>query len=352
METRAHHIFIGLFVLIMIGVLASSVFWLGRFEDRVSYNRYNIDFEEAVSGLSDTANVVISGITVGRVEKIGLHPNDISRVRVVIAVDERIPVRVSTIASLALQGVSGFGIEMTTSDDKAALLEPTEDEDLPTIKVKRSQVSQMLETVPNILQNVNILIARFDDLITQNNETVGKSLEAVEEGLRFLNDRTSDIDAILKDVRKITSNSVKVSQDVAEITSDVTTITSDISQKIEPIIAEMGATITKYKDLATSLEKIIDTEGAGTAAAVRNTLENISKASESFANASVKFETMVTAAEPSINRFTSKGLKDAELLLKEAKDTLSAIKRMVRQMESNPQRFIFGDKTTPKYNSN
>ena len=352
METKAHHVIIGIFVVIMIGFLASSVFWLGKFSDKASYNYYNIDFDEGVSGLGVKSPVVINGISVGKVEKISLHPNNISKVRAVIAVDERIPVRISTNASLSLQGVRWFGIELDTFDDSSELLTAQEGEEFPTISVARSQVSQMLETVPNILRNVNLLIARLDDVIIQNNATVGKSLAAVEKGLNFMIERTDEVDAILKDVRKITENSIKVSKDVTEITTNVAIITADISQQIKPTIAELNKTIAEYRRLAQSLDNIVNAEGNDTAGAVRETLRNISKTAESFARAGQKLENIVAASEPGIKRFTGKGLKDTELLLKEAKETMRSVNRLVRQMETNPQRFLFGDKRTPKYRPN
>lgn len=352
METKAHHVFIGLFVLFFIAAIAVSVVWLGRFNDRVSYNFYNIDFVDAVIGLGKNSPVVIKGIKVGRVEKVSLHPDDIGKVRAIVALDDRIVVRESTKVSLSLQGVSGFAVQFSTFDETSEPLVTPEGEDFPTINVARSQISEVLETVPNILRNVNKLIARLDDVIIQNNSTVGKSLEAVEKGLSFLNDRTADIDVILKDVQKITKNSVKVSKDVTLITGNVVTLTNDIGKQVTPMIKELNATIAEYKKLAVSLEKVVSAEGGETASALQKTLQNISKTAESFANASKKFENIVASAAPGVTRFTNKGLKDAETLLKEANQTMRDFNRLIRQIEKDPQRFLLGDTKRSTYRSN
>lgn len=352
METKAHHVYIGLFVIVMFAFLASSVFWLGKFSSTESYNYYNIDFEEAASGLAVKSDVTIKGIPIGRLESIGLHPTDITKVRAIIAVNSEIIVRTTTKASISLQGVSGFGIELDVLDDTAELLVAKLGEELPTINVERSQITQALETVPDILRNVNLLISRLDDVIAQNNTTVGKSLEAVEKGLSFLIDRTGDVDKILKDVQEITKNSIKVSQDVTNITSNVAEITNDIAKQITPTVMELNATIAEYKKLAQTIDQLINAEAGDTTASVRGALDNISKAAESFAKTAESLERIVTSSEPGVNRFTNKGLKDTELLLKEAAQTMRSFNRLIRQIETNPQRFLFGDKAAPKYNPN
>lgn len=422
METKAHHILVGSFVLIMITLLTSSVFWLGRFNDGTSYNYYNVDFVDGVSGLSANANVVVNGITVGKVKNVNLHPDDIRKVRVVIAVDGRIPVLTSTKVSMSLQGVTGFGIEISTIDNTAPLLVAAEGEDLPTINVERSEVSQLLETVPNILRNVNVLIAKFDDALTQNNDTIGKSLDAVETGLGFLIDRTEDFESILKDVRAITKNSIKISQDVTEITTNVAGITSEVSKQVEPMIAEVNKTIADYRKLAASLDEIMHGDGAtmiteinttlveykklganvnamletddgklltdlsamvenldntiteykavaksangfmasddlksgnaGLGSVIDDTLASVANTAKSFEKMTAQLERLIASAGPGINRFSNTGLKDAETLLKQSNETLRSFNRLMRQMESNPQRFLFGDKRTPVYRPN
>lgn len=347
METRGQHIFIGLFVLIMIGIAATSVFWLGRLNDQLTYNRYNVDFVEGVSGLSRKAPVVVNGINVGRVESVSLHPNDINRVRVIIAVDERIPVLTSTKVSLSLQGVSGFGVDISTTDQNAPLLEPLEGEDYPTINVERSQVSQLLETVPNMLRNVNVLIAKLDDVLTQNNDTIGKSLGSVEKGLNFLIDRTADFENILADVQVITKNSIKISADVTEITTNVSAITADVSKQIDPMIVEVNATIAEYKALAATLDKVMQGEGATMIAQINETLAEYKKIGagvNEVINSDAKG--MIAKVETAIGEFNKLGDSVNKLLDEDGDDMLGEVKTIIaeyKKLGSNVNILLEGD---------
>ena len=80
METRAHHVLIGLFtVLIAVGALLFCL-WLSKSRGDNDNNYYTIVFNEAVSGLTKGSAVQYSGIKVGDVVRLTLDPRDPRRV--------------------------------------------------------------------------------------------------------------------------------------------------------------------------------------------------------------------------------------------------------------------------------
>lgn len=87
METRAHHILIGLFV---VGIVTAGIvfgLWLGKSGSDRAFDTYDIVFEEAVQGLSQGNTVQFNGIRVGDVSRLRLDPNDPRRVRARIRVN-------------------------------------------------------------------------------------------------------------------------------------------------------------------------------------------------------------------------------------------------------------------------
>ena len=86
METRARHVLIGLFTLIVAALAVLFALWLGRSEHSRDFHLYDIAFEEAVSGLSRGSTVEFNGIRVGDVVDLRLDPdnprNVFARVRV------------------------------------------------------------------------------------------------------------------------------------------------------------------------------------------------------------------------------------------------------------------------------
>ena len=80
METRAHHVLIGLFTLLVVGAALMFALWLGKSDADRQFEVYDIVFQEAVSGLSKGGTVEFNGIKIGDVVSLRLDPEDAHRV--------------------------------------------------------------------------------------------------------------------------------------------------------------------------------------------------------------------------------------------------------------------------------
>ena len=99
METRAHHVLIGLFTLLVVSAALIFALWLGKSDADRQFEVYDIVFQEAVSGLSKGGTVEFNGIKIGDVVSLRLDPEDAHRVIARVRVDSTAPVR-STAVSL------------------------------------------------------------------------------------------------------------------------------------------------------------------------------------------------------------------------------------------------------------
>ena len=61
METRAHHVLIGLFTLLAAGAAIFFAVWLSNASSSRAYNEYIVVFNETVTGLSPGSTVQYSG---------------------------------------------------------------------------------------------------------------------------------------------------------------------------------------------------------------------------------------------------------------------------------------------------
>lgn len=86
MEPRAHHVFIGLFVVLLGAIGIGFALWLSDTRSDHDYQYYRIMFDEPVTGLTPGSQVQYSGITIGEVVALSLSPRDprraIARVRI------------------------------------------------------------------------------------------------------------------------------------------------------------------------------------------------------------------------------------------------------------------------------
>jgi phospholipid/cholesterol/gamma-HCH transport system substrate-binding protein len=86
METRAHYVAVGAFVLVMISVAFAAVLWLARAQLTTQYATYDIYFTGPVSGLRDGATVEYNGVPAGRVKEIRIDPSNVEQIRVTVEI--------------------------------------------------------------------------------------------------------------------------------------------------------------------------------------------------------------------------------------------------------------------------
>ena len=170
METRAHHVLIGGFVLLVVLGLFTFVIWLARIDLDRDVSRYIIFFEGAVWGLSTSSNVMYNGIPVGSVQEIDLDPRDPSRVRVVIEVDATTPVRTDSVATLELQGITGVSlVQISGGSASSPALVALPGQDLPVIDSRRSQIQRLFAGAPELINRAILLIEQVTRLFDEDN---------------------------------------------------------------------------------------------------------------------------------------------------------------------------------------
>ena len=108
MDRDANYFAVGAFVLLVIAMGVSFVFWYTDQRDKHSYDRYEIYFPGSVSGLTAGSPVRYLGVDVGKVVRILIDPQQRNRVEVIADIDSTAPIDGRTQASLSLQGITGL----------------------------------------------------------------------------------------------------------------------------------------------------------------------------------------------------------------------------------------------------
>src|SRR5262249_44374091 len=107
METRASHIAVGAFVLVLMCAALGFVIWVGHFSEKVATARYIVRFSGSVAGLDVNSNVLFGGIPVGQVTSVQVDPDNSSLARVDVSVRADTPIRTDSEATLDMQGITG-----------------------------------------------------------------------------------------------------------------------------------------------------------------------------------------------------------------------------------------------------
>src|SRR6185437_4990399 len=134
METKAHHVLIGAFTLVVVAAVLLFALWLGKTSLNRQYSYYDIVFTEAVTGLSKGSPVQYNGIQIGEVSQLKLDPRDPRKVLARIKVDTR--------AKLGLLGLTGVAfVQLSGGAPTSKPLMPTPDNPVPEIESETSALS-------------------------------------------------------------------------------------------------------------------------------------------------------------------------------------------------------------------
>jgi phospholipid/cholesterol/gamma-HCH transport system substrate-binding protein len=164
MEKDAKYFTVGVFVSVTILALVGFSIWLAGVHDFDRHERYTIFFTDPVSGLDQQATVKYKGVEVGRILGLRLSPDRNDLVKVDVEVREETPVRDKTVATLAIQGVTGQSyIDLATPNNDENPPPRVDGEKYPVVKGQGSQLDKFLGTVPQLSNRFQSTLSAIDD---------------------------------------------------------------------------------------------------------------------------------------------------------------------------------------------
>lgn len=182
METRANHVLIGAFTLLLgLGAVLFAL-WAGKYQSQAAWSEYEVIFREAVTGLSVGGVVQYNGIKVGDVRDLRLAPQDPRQVIARIRVRAGTPIKTDTQAKLTLTGLTGITlIQLTGGSPAAPLLQPQPGQDVAVIVADESALQKLLTSTEDIAATASNVLVRIDRVLSDENmERVGRIVADIE----------------------------------------------------------------------------------------------------------------------------------------------------------------------------
>ena len=264
METRAHHLLIGVFMLLLIAGMFSFIIWLARGDFDRALTDYDIFFEGSVAGLSTGATAQFNGVPVGTVTAIDIVPDQPDVVNVVIRIDEDTPVKADTIATLEAQGFTGVAIvQLTGGSADAPALTRQPGQNRPRIHSERSGLQVIFENAPrllekaiNALDNVDGLLgagtrervdrilantAELTDTLVQNRDQLEQIITRANDTLATFQDLGTNSQTLLNTAQSLADNEIK--QALAQ--------SQDALGEAQTLLAGLNATLEENRDAIT-----------------------------------------------------------------------------------------------------
>lgn len=300
METRVNYALVGAFVLVLSLAIVAGVLWIASGGTAgKTYETYLAYFTESVAGLNLRAPVKFRGVSIGFVEEIGLDSSDPNRVRVVLSIEQGVPIRQDAVATLSSQGLTGIAfVDLEGGSGDSPLLVPGEDGSEPVIATRPSlfsrldtQASSLVANLSETAQSVNALI---DD----------ETREALQRTIR-------DLDTV---VHALAGRSDAMSAAAARTLDDTARASAELTETLRGIA-----------------------RGA----------EAVERAAEQTWRATAAMQTTATDATLGVHQLRSEILPELHGLLTEARAVTESIGRLTQQLEQSPNALVIGREPAP-----
>jgi len=333
METRANHIIIGLFTLLVTAGAFAFVWWFGG-NFNTNRETYRVVFSDSVSGLTPGSMVLFNGLSVGEVKSLVLSPTDPGKMIATIAVNGDVPVRQDTKVRLEYAGLTGVASVMLEGGKAdAPALAAAPDGGAPLIIAEPGQMQ-------NIMDAAKKMLTRADGILFQVERFVDESKPQLTEAvgnIRTFSEGLSQIDP--EKVRQIVDNATTFSDALARNSQSIDLIVADARQ----MIARLNEASTRVDGVLAKADSLLGNgQDSGVFDEVRKTAESIRVLAENL-------DKRTASLSSDMSSFTGQGLRDLSGLIASGRETLASVDRVVRNLEQNPQRFLFGGGGVPDY---
>jgi phospholipid/cholesterol/gamma-HCH transport system substrate-binding protein len=305
METRASHIAVGAFVMLLLIGGFAFVIWVSKYSQQtVMYNHF-ARFTGSVQGLNVGTNVLFGGIPIGHVTNISVDSQDPSLARVDMEVNAAVPIRSNSVATLEMQGITGgVLVEISRGTSKGDLLKNKTE-----IPSGYTALERLLTGAPELISKGNLLLDRATMFLSSENAAaVGRVLMNVDKLAGQLVENSGKIGATLDKVNDAAVQITAASTEFGKLAADLRGATGKLTGEAEGAVRDVHNLTTHFTAAADNLNKMIE--------------EN---------------------RQP-IHDFTGTGLYELTQMITEVRILAQTVNRISVEFERDPARFFFGDR--------
>ncbi|WP_341581898.1 MlaD family protein [Marinobacter metalliresistant] len=288
MEPRAHHLIIGLFTIIAFGAALIFSLWLAKSSADREWAYYEIVFDHAVSGLAEGNPVLYSGVQVGDVMALTLDSENPGRVRVLVRVDQSVPIRDNTKAGLVLANITGsMSVQFSGGSPDRPALKGNRDNP-PLIVAEPSTFNSLLANGHQLLAKADLLLSNATELLSGDNiENLTAILRNTREATDALLARREQLSALLDRLDAAGSRTEEAAIKVSRVSDNANELLQTdgrrVLQSMDKTLGIIYATISRIDQLTRDNRGAMDSglQGMGELAPalreLRATLRNLNQ---------------------------------------------------------------------------
>jgi phospholipid/cholesterol/gamma-HCH transport system substrate-binding protein len=300
MDRDANYVAVGAFVLLLLAMATGFVLWYSETGDRRSYQRYEIYFDGSVFGLSQGGSVRYLGVAVGRVTRIELDPRDASRVRIIADISEDTPIKADTVASLALQGVTGLlFIDLKPADPGKARTQPVPSINYPVIPSERSDFDVFVSSLPDAVAKASEVLNRMNAMLSDAN------IKAMSDALAQVEAASKELPGTVSGARALLANLQEAAGQMRDAAAEARSLAANASPELLLAIKRMRET------------------------------------GENAAALTARMDKLVADNQDDVSRFASQGLPEIQAMARDIREAAQSINELGRQLKADPSQLIY-----------
>jgi phospholipid/cholesterol/gamma-HCH transport system substrate-binding protein len=314
METRAHYVAVGTFVIVILFAAVGAVLWLGHVEFGQELKTYYIFFRGSVAGLTRGSAVQYNGIPVGRVTDIRVDRDNLSQIQVTVEINTNlVEIKTDVRAFLDTNILSGVStVQIRGGTQRAAVLEPNPGHHVAIIRAEQNELEALRASLPELMRDLREVSHNLNSLLDDRNR------QAVADTLQNLRTLSEDLADHGKDVGVLLGNANSV---LGNANSTLLAATSFIHDVDHSYTARGG-----LKDQASQTLKDYDR----VATTLNDTARNL--------------QAILVENRPALRNFIQTTLPGVDDLVNSAQQLADSANQFVVQLQRDPTRLLFGDR--------
>lgn len=306
METRAHYVAVGAFVVVMIVIAFAAVLWLTRGALTTQYAHYYVYFEGPVTGLRSGAPVEYSGVPIGKVSDVRIDPDNVELIRVTLAIDEGVVIKADARASVETNFLSGVSfIQIVGGTRDAKVLVAKKGQRYPVIHAHRSRLARAVHKAPQLVEKLNEAANRVNALLNEKNRQA--------------------FAASLDNLRSFTAALASRNKELEEFTSNANASAATLAQ----LLAHINETYAGPNGLGNRLNK---------------TIADFDVTAKSLTETNRQLQIALREVKPGLRTFSRQTLTEVGALVAQARTLIAGLTRLTAEIERNPSQVLFGDR--------
>lgn len=276
METRAHHLLIGSFMLLMIAALFAFIIWLAKVDIDQEFDRYDIYFAGSIAGLSEGGPVQYNGVPVGQVTDITIPADQPNQVRVTVRLRADVPILQGSTAVLEAQGLTGFALVQIEGGRRGAPpIEAEAGQPRPVIPSKPSALQELFQDAPNLLNEAILVLGRIKEVLNDDNrQRVANILSNVDRVTGALANRSDELESTLVEAERTV---IAIRQTGESLNRLITKAEGLADDDIRLALSDARSTIQEAETLLSNLNRAVNENRGAIATFTNNTLPEVSR---------------------------------------------------------------------------